>query len=109
MSNDYDVIVLGGGSPNAATDRWLKEDLRGPGWLRLFHRASAPALSRLPGHMQNRLAAMQKPSRPLFGPTAATVNGSPNLIEGGPLYAGEGIDRISDVRPAGELVRELAS
>ena len=58
--------------------------------------------------MQFRLAATQRPSRPLFGPAAATVGGPANLIEAGPLYAGECIDRIDDIRPAGELVRELA-
>jgi hypothetical protein len=35
------------------------------------------------------------------------VAGPANLIEAGPLYAGECIDRIADVRPAAELVREL--
>jgi nitronate monooxygenase len=94
--------------PNQATARWLGRDPRGPGWLRAFHRATAPALSRLPVPMQLRLAATQKPSRPIFGPAAAIADGSPNLIEAGPLYAGECIDRISDIRPAGELVRELA-
>ena len=58
--------------------------------------------------MQFRLAATQRPSRPLFGPVAATVDGPANLIEAGPLYAGECIERISDIRPAAELVRELA-
>ena len=94
---------------NAATTRWLRRDSRGPGWLRLFHRATAPAFSRLPAPIQLRLAATQKPSRPLFGPSAATVDESANLVEAGPLYAGECIDRISNIRPAGELVRELAS
>lgn len=94
--------------PNQATVRWLGRDLRGPGWLRMFHRATAPAFSRVPVPMQFRLAATQKPSRPMFGPTAATVDGPPNLIDAGPLYAGECIDRIADIRPAGELVRELA-
>jgi nitronate monooxygenase len=93
---------------NQATVRWLGRDPRGPGWLRAFHTATAPALSRLPVPMQFRLAAAQKPSRPLFGPAAATVDGPPNLIDAGPLYAGECVDRISDIRPAGELVRELA-
>jgi hypothetical protein len=59
--------------------------------------------------MQSRLAATQKPGRPMFGPVAATVGGPPNLVDAGPLYAGECIDRITDVRPAGELVRELAT
>jgi nitronate monooxygenase len=94
--------------PNQATIRWLRRDPRGPGWLRVVHRATAPALSRVPVPMQLRLAAAQKPSRPMFGPVAATIDGPPNLIDAGPLYAGECIDRITDIRPAGELVRELA-
>ena len=94
--------------PNQATARWLGRDPRGPGWLRMFHRATAPAFSKVPGPMQLRLAATQKPSRPMFGPAAATVDGPPNLIDAGPLYAGECIDRTTDIRPAGELVRELA-
>ncbi len=94
--------------PNEATVRWLGRDPRGPGWLRAFHRATAPVLSRVPVPMQFRLAATQKPSRPMFGPAAATVDGPPNLIDAGPLYAGECIDRINDIRSAGELVRQLA-
>jgi nitronate monooxygenase len=93
---------------NQATACWLGRDPRGPGWLRVFHRATAPALSRLPAPMQLRLAATQRPSRPMFGPVAATIDGPPNLIEAGPLYAGQCIDRITDIRPAAELVRELA-
>jgi nitronate monooxygenase len=95
--------------PNQATARWLGRDPRGPRWLRLLHRASAPALSRMPMSTQVRLAATQKPTRPMFGPAAATADGPPNLVDAGPLYAGECIDRISDIRPAGELVRELAA
>jgi len=58
--------------------------------------------------MQFKLAATQTPGRPLFGPAAAVAGGPSNLVEAGPLYAGECVDRISDIRPAGELVRELA-
>ena len=94
--------------PNAATARWLGGDPRGPGWLRLFHRATAPIFSRVPVPLQFRLAATQKPSRPMFGPAAPIVNGPSNLVEAGPLYAGVCIDRIGDIRPAGELVRDLA-
>ena len=35
--------------PNAATARWLGADSRGPGWLRAFHRMTAPAFSTDPG------------------------------------------------------------
>jgi nitronate monooxygenase len=93
---------------NEATDRWLAKDSRGPGWLRTLHRATAPVVSRAPVPMQIRLAATQKATRPMFGPAAATVGGPANLVDAGPLYAGESIERISDIRPAGELVRELA-
>ncbi len=93
---------------NEATARWLRGDPRGPAWLRLFHRATAPVFSRAPVPMQLRLAATQRAGRPMFGPAAATAGGPANLVEAGPLYAGECIARIGDVRPAGELVRELA-
>jgi nitronate monooxygenase len=94
--------------PNLATGRWLAHDPRCPRWLRAVHATTAPLLSRLPAAMQFRLAATQRPGRPLFGPVAATVDGTANLVEAGPLYAGECIARISDIRPAAELVRELA-
>jgi NAD(P)H-dependent flavin oxidoreductase YrpB (nitropropane dioxygenase family) len=93
--------------PNAATDRWLDGDRRGPAWLRALHRATAPALSRAPLSLQLSTAAMQSPGRPLFSPVPATAEGPSNLIDAGPLYAGESVARISDIRPAAELVREL--
>jgi nitronate monooxygenase len=94
--------------PNAATERWLKGDPRGPGWVRALQRATAPALSRVPMGMQARMAATQRADRPLLGPSAAIAGGPPNLLDAGPLYAGQCIERITDIRPAGELVRELA-
>jgi nitronate monooxygenase len=79
---------------NAATIRWLSRDVRGPSWLRALHRATAPALSRVPAPMQIRLAATQRPSRPMFGPAAATIARPSNLVDAGPLYAG-GMWRVS--------------
>jgi nitronate monooxygenase len=93
---------------NAATERWLRKGPDGPGWVRAVQTASAPILARLPARTQFRLAATQSPGMPLFGPAAATAGGPAGLVEAGPLYAGECIDRIHDVRPAGDLVRELA-
>jgi NAD(P)H-dependent flavin oxidoreductase YrpB (nitropropane dioxygenase family) len=94
--------------PNAATHRWLGNDARGPSWLRLFHKVTAPVFSRAPVPLQFRLAATQTPGRPLFGPAAAIAGGPANLVDAGPLYAGQCIERIGDIRPAGELVAELA-
>jgi NAD(P)H-dependent flavin oxidoreductase YrpB (nitropropane dioxygenase family) len=94
--------------PNAATARWLGDGQRAPAWLRAAHVATAPVLARLPYRVQLRLAARQSPGRPPFGPIAATAGGTENLVDAGPLYAGRCVDRIHDVRPAGELVRHLA-
>ena len=62
----------------------------------------------MPVPMQLRLAGNAAPGRPIFGPAAATVERPAEPGRRGPLYAGECIDRIGDVRPAGQLVRELA-
>jgi nitronate monooxygenase len=93
--------------PNAATDRWLRRDPRGPAWVRAIHKLSSVGASRVPIPLQLRLAASQRPNRPLFGPAAATAGGPLSLVDAGPLYAGECIARIDDVRPAGGLVRDL--
>jgi NAD(P)H-dependent flavin oxidoreductase YrpB (nitropropane dioxygenase family) len=93
---------------NEATVRWLARDRRGPWWVRTFHRATAPAFARVPVGLQFRLASTQRPSRPLFGPAAAALDGPANLIEAGPLYAGECIERIGDIQPAGKLVHDIA-
>src|SRR3954451_13201998 len=93
---------------NAATDRWLRADERGPGWVRTLHRATAPALSRMPVTLIQRTAHSQRPGMPLLGPAAATVGDPVSLVDAGPLYAGECVARIGDLRPAGELLRVLA-
>lgn len=93
--------------PNAATERWLRSDARGPAWVRALHRATAPALSRMPVSVVQRTARAQRASSPLLGPVAPTVDDPDSLVDAGALYAGECVARIDGVRPAGELVREL--
>lgn len=95
--------------PNAATSRWLRKGRRGPGWIRALQRATAPVLSRAPVPLQLRMAATQRASRPVFGPAAATAGGPETLVDAGPLYAGECIERIDDIRPAATLVEELSA
>ena len=94
--------------PNAATERWLAADPRGPAWMRGLQRATAPLLSRAPEAMQARIGARLRSSHPLLGPRPATDDGPESLVEAGPLYAGEVVARIGELRPAGELTRELA-
>ena len=94
--------------PNAATERWLGDSGEEPAWLRGFQRVTAPALSRTPVGLQFRLAATQRPGLPIFGPAAATAGGPDNLVDAGPLYAGECVARIREIRPAGKLVSYLS-
>jgi hypothetical protein len=90
--------------PNAATERWLARER----WLRLANRVSAPVVSRLPAALQDRSLRFQRPSMPFFSPQPPTDDGPVALLDAGPLYAGANVGRIGDVRPAAELVRELA-
>ena len=108
--------LFGTGWPNAkhrviwneATERWLGGDHRGPRALRLVNRALSPALAAMPDSLGGRLARMQRAGRPLLGPIAPTDDGPSSLLDSGPLYAGETVARIYDVRPAAEVVRQLA-
>ena len=94
--------------PNAATERWLRKDERGPAWMRALHRSTAPALSHMPAALIQRAMRSQRPGMPLLGPAAATVDDPTALIDAGPLYAGECVARIGDLRGAAEIVRTLA-
>jgi NAD(P)H-dependent flavin oxidoreductase YrpB (nitropropane dioxygenase family) len=93
--------------PNAATRRWLHED-GVPGWVAGLHRATAPALGRTPLSLVHRLAGTQRPGSPLLTPVAPTASDPASLVDAGPLYAGQCVARIGDIRPAAEIVAELA-
>lgn len=92
---------------NAATERWLRDDPRGPRALRALNRLSGVGARWLPPSVQARVARAQRPGSRLLSPAPATDDGLARLVEAGPLYAGETVARIADVRPAGELVAAL--
>jgi NAD(P)H-dependent flavin oxidoreductase YrpB (nitropropane dioxygenase family) len=92
---------------NAATRRWLGADARVPAWLRALNRGSAP-LARLPTAAQAPMVRAQRASLPLLTPNPPARGTPERLLEAGPLYAGQTVARITDVAPAGELVRALA-
>jgi nitronate monooxygenase len=94
--------------PNAATKRWLRGDSRGPAPVRAAQRVFAPIGPRLPMTVGDRLARGARVKIPLYGPAAPLANWPERLLDTAPLYAGESVARISDIRPAGELVRTLA-
>jgi NAD(P)H-dependent flavin oxidoreductase YrpB (nitropropane dioxygenase family) len=93
---------------NAATDRWLTRDPRGPAAVRALNRVTAPALALVPPALQGRAAAVQRPGRPFFSPQAATRGGPETLLDAGPLYAGETVARVHDLPAAAAVVRDLA-
>jgi NAD(P)H-dependent flavin oxidoreductase YrpB (nitropropane dioxygenase family) len=95
--------------PNAATERWLGSEGHAPELVRTAHRLTAPLVRRLPLGAAARLAGAQNVRLPLFGPSAPLVGSPARMIDVAPLYAGETVARIDAVRPAGELVRELAA
>jgi nitronate monooxygenase len=94
--------------PNEATRRWLRGDPRGPRSVRMLNALGAPLARRLPASAQARLAAAQRPSRPILSPQPPADDAPDNLLEAGPLYAGETVARIDELRAAGALTRDLA-
>jgi NAD(P)H-dependent flavin oxidoreductase YrpB (nitropropane dioxygenase family) len=92
---------------NAATERWLARDPRGPALNRLLNRLSGPGARWTPPSVQQRLARAQSPNGRLLSPQAAIDDGPATLVAAGPLYAGETVARIGDVRPAADIVRSL--
>ena len=93
---------------NAATERWLARDPRGPRLNRLLNGLTGPGARYMPERLQGRIARAQRPGSRLLSPLGPADDGPANLLDAGPLYAGETVARIADVRPAAELVSALA-
>lgn len=92
---------------NAATERWLAGDRRGPALNRALNRLTAPIARYMPPRLQARLVRAQRPGSRLLSPQGPTDDGPASLLDSGPLYAGETVARIDDVRPAAEIVSDL--
>ncbi len=103
--------------PNAATRRWLGEASsdgtalgicrRGPRLNRALNRTSAPTARHAPAALQRKLIRAQRPGSRLLTPQGPTDDGPGSLVNAGPLYAGETVARIDEVRPAAEIVDTL--
>ncbi len=92
---------------NAATERQLSSDPRGPRLNRLLNRAMAPGVRYVPTSLQGRMVRAQRPGSLLLTPQGPTDDGPASLLDAGPLYAGETVARIDRGLPAAELVRAL--
>jgi NAD(P)H-dependent flavin oxidoreductase YrpB (nitropropane dioxygenase family) len=95
---------------NAATRRWIRaDDPRGAPLVRAINRMTTPLARVMSERTIKQAAATQRPWLPLLSPAAATDDLPESLVEAGPLYAGETVARVDAIRPAAELVRELAA
>jgi NAD(P)H-dependent flavin oxidoreductase YrpB (nitropropane dioxygenase family) len=92
---------------NAATEHWLGGDRRGPVLNRALNRLSAPGARFVPATIQRRLAVAQRPGSRLLSPLGPSDDGPATLVDAGPLYAGETVARIDEIKPAGEVVHDL--
>ena len=95
--------------PNEATRRWLTGDPRGPAGVRMLHTLLTPAARRMPTRVQTRMrgraatgALDLTPATPIDGMSAATLDTHP-------LYAGETVARITEIRPAAAVVEDLTT
>lgn len=94
--------------PNGATERWLRRDSRGPALVRAAQHLSGSLGPRLPMDVGDRLARAARLAIPLYGPAAPLADWPAHLLDTAPLYAGESVARITDIRPAAEIVSMLA-
>ena len=92
---------------NAATDHWLADDPSAPALNQVLNRLLATGVRFTPAGIQGRLARAQRPDSRLLLPLAAADDGLATLVDAGPLYAGETVTRIDDLRPAKEVVLDL--
>jgi nitronate monooxygenase len=92
---------------NAATERQLGGDSRGPALNRLLNRLTAPGARFMPAAAQARIALAQRPGSRLLSPQGPIDDGPAGLLDAGPLYAGETVARVADVRPAAKIVSDL--
>ena len=93
---------------NEAAERWLARDPRGPRWVRAANHVSARLAARTPAGLQGRMVAAQRVGIPFFAAQPPTDELPSRLVDLLPLYAGETVARIHDIRPAAEVTRELA-
>ncbi len=93
---------------NAAVERQLGRDHRTPALNRALNRLFAPGVRFTPASIQQRLIRAQHPSSRLLTPQSPTDAGPPTLLDAGPLYAGQTVARIGDVRPAAKIVTDLS-
>jgi NAD(P)H-dependent flavin oxidoreductase YrpB (nitropropane dioxygenase family) len=94
--------------PSEGTKDERREVARAPRLNRALNHLLAPGARYAPPGLQLRMIRAQRPGSRLLSPAGPTDDAPETLVDAGALYAGETVARIGDVRPAGQLVQDLA-
>lgn len=94
--------------PNAATQRQLTASGGVPTLNKVINHLSAAGARSTPMKVQWMLAQRQRPDSHLLTPFSPVAELPESFVDAGPLYAGETIARVSDIRPAAQVVADLA-
>ena len=95
--------------PNGAVKKWCDQYGKEPWWLPAIH-----ALTRVASKVASspegtaKMVASQSLRRPLYTPMSLSPDMPENMLDVVALYAGECIEHIRELKPAGETVAELA-
>lgn len=95
--------------PNDATKRWCRLDTPdGPRWAMAVNMIAVTSRRILPMETVTKLVHLQRISIPLYSPAPVTRDMDSQYLNVTPLYAGRCVREIQQLRPAGEVVAELA-
>lgn len=94
--------------PNEAVKKWCKPNGKEPAWLPVIH-----AMTRIVAKLSSSdgsaaLAAKQSLDRPLYTPASLSPEMPAEMIDVVAVYAGECVRDINDIRPASQIVEDLA-
>ncbi|MGH3473473.1 MAG: NAD(P)H-dependent flavin oxidoreductase [Aeromicrobium sp.] len=92
---------------NAATRRWLTDAPRGPARVRRLHALLSAAGRLTPMAAQLRRAERASSGALYLTPAAPVVGMPPETLDTHPLYAGETVARITGIRPATTVLKDL--
>jgi NAD(P)H-dependent flavin oxidoreductase YrpB (nitropropane dioxygenase family) len=92
---------------NEATERWLSDGADAPALNRALNHLFAAGIRHTPATLQQRLVRAQRPGSRLLTPAGPTDDAPATLLDAGPLYAGQTVARIGELRSAAEVVAEL--
>lgn len=95
-------------APNGATQRWCAHDPLGPRWVRAVQRGVEPFTRLLPPRIAGDMVARQRVGRPMFSPAPLVRGMDEALVEVTPLYAGECVAKLRELKSASDVVLELS-